>query len=212
LIVLSAKNEERLQAQARQLLEHLKARRYADVDLIDVAYTLQVGRDAMEHRLGFTALSVAEVEEKLTGYLAGMELGQIRECYRGDIKKNKDSLSVFASDEELHEAIGKWVQRGKYTKLLELWVKGLSFDWSKLYGVDASDSRHRPQRLSLPSYPFARERYWVTPSLMEKVSVKESQRSAFDGGLLSSLIEEYTANTLGSNDAERRIKELLGNI
>ena len=32
---------------------------------------------------------------------------------------------------------------------------GLSFDWNQLYG----DSK--PRRISLPTYPFARERYWV---------------------------------------------------
>src|SRR5262249_5070807 len=45
--------------------------------------------------------------------------------------------------------------KGKFGKLLDLWVKGLAFDWSGLYGET------RPRRLSLPTYPFARERYWL---------------------------------------------------
>jgi polyketide synthase PksN len=36
-----------------------------------------------------------------------------------------------------------------------MWVKGLNFDWNKLYGDI------KPSRLSLPTYPFAREHYWV---------------------------------------------------
>ena len=36
-----------------------------------------------------------------------------------------------------------------------LWVKGLVFDWNRLYG------ENKPRRISLPTYPFARERYWV---------------------------------------------------
>src|ERR1041385_3727108 len=36
-----------------------------------------------------------------------------------------------------------------------MWVKGLEVKWSKLYG------ERKPQRMSLPTYPFARERYWM---------------------------------------------------
>jgi rhizoxin biosynthesis, polyketide synthase / nonribosomal peptide synthetase RhiB len=49
-----------------------------------------------------------------------------------------------------------WLSKHKHGKLLELWVKGLPIDWSLLY----EDGRH-PARLSLPAYPFARERYWI---------------------------------------------------
>ena len=54
-------------------------------------------------------------------------------------------------------AIEAWVAKGKHGKLLELWVKGLSFDWQRLYG------EAKPRRISLPTYPFARERYWIEP-------------------------------------------------
>ena len=53
------------------------------------------------------------------------------------------------------QILDAWVAKGKYGKLLELWVKGLAFDWRRLYG------EARPRRISLPTYPFARERYWV---------------------------------------------------
>ena len=90
-------------------------------------------------------------------YLAGGE----GEFYRGEVKRNKETLALFTADEELQEAVAKWMARGKYEKLLELWVKGLAFDWERLY-VDT-----KPQRISLPTYPFARERYWVpeTPAV-----------------------------------------------
>jgi len=34
-------------------------------------------------------------------------------------------------------------------------VNGLSFDWERLYG------QSKPRRISLPAYPFARERFWI---------------------------------------------------
>src|SRR5262249_52429350 len=41
------------------------------------------------------------------------------------------------------------------TELARLWVAGLEVDWRPLYGAE------QPARLSLPTYPFARERYWL---------------------------------------------------
>jgi polyketide synthase PksN len=153
IVVLSAKNEERLKERIRQLLTAIQTWRFTDDDLADIAYTLQVGREAMEERLALTAGTLRELEEKLQSYLDGLE--NIEELYRGQVKRNQETLAVFAADEELQEAIDKWIQRGKYTKLLDLWVKGLSFDWNKLY------SGSKPRRVSLPTYPFAQERYWV---------------------------------------------------
>ncbi|WP_394849112.1 SDR family NAD(P)-dependent oxidoreductase [Pendulispora brunnea] len=152
LIVLSAKTEDRLRAYAEQLL----AVQHADGDLARVAYTLQVGREAMDHRLAFTASSMRELREKLRGYLDGQGAkGEIDDFYTGQVKQEKETLSLFAADEELREAVAKWIQRGKYGKLLELWSKGLQLDWRALYGD------RMPRRISLPTYPFARERYWL---------------------------------------------------
>src|SRR6266481_7645105 len=110
----------------------------------------------MEHRLAFTATTIKELQEKLSGYVEGKaERGEIEECYRGEVKKNKETLSIFNADDALQQAIATWVEQGKYTKILDLWVKGLVFDWKQLY------TNRTPRRISLPTYPFAKERYWV---------------------------------------------------
>ena len=43
----------------------------ASVDLIEMAYTLQVGREAMEERLGMVVSSVEQLAEKLEAYIEG---------------------------------------------------------------------------------------------------------------------------------------------
>ncbi|MCP5003020.1 MAG: SDR family NAD(P)-dependent oxidoreductase, partial [Planctomycetes bacterium] len=108
----------------------------------------------MEERLGFIVTSVKELEEKLEAYLSGNR--EIEDCYQGEVKRNRDTLAVFNADEELQEAIEKWIARKKFSKIIDLWVKGLSFDWNRLYGEG------KPKRISLPTYPFARERYWIS--------------------------------------------------
>ncbi|MGH8258916.1 MAG: beta-ketoacyl synthase N-terminal-like domain-containing protein, partial [Steroidobacteraceae bacterium] len=156
LVVLSGKSEERLRQRAEQLLGWVLKRRPGPQELASLAYTLQVGREAMEHRLAFTASTIEQLQEKLSGYLAGkLPSGELEECYQGEVRKNKEAISSLNADEDTGELIDKWLQRGKYAKVLELWSKGLSLEWERLYGPQ------RPRRISLPGYPFARERYWV---------------------------------------------------
>jgi len=153
VIVLSARTDERLQEQAKRLHSAISAQGLSDADLEDLAYTLQVGREAMECRLAMVVRSIAEVQTKLYEYLEGKQA--IEDFYRGEVKRNKEALAAFKADEELQEAIAKWIHRGKLSKLLGLWVKGVDFDWNELY------QDRKPRRISLPTYPFAKERYWV---------------------------------------------------
>ncbi|BAH44963.1 putative polyketide synthase [Brevibacillus brevis NBRC 100599] len=152
VIVLSAKNEERLFAQVNQLLKAVKEESFTDADLADIAYTLQVGREALEERLAVIVRSVDELAEKLTHFAEGAE--NIAELYRGRVKRNHDTVALFA-DEDMKQTVETWMAKGKFAKLMNLWVKGVSFDWNKLYGED------KPRRVSLPTYPFAKERYWI---------------------------------------------------
>uniref|UniRef100_UPI001C301383 KS-MAT linker domain-containing protein n=1 Tax=Paenibacillus sp. GbtcB18 TaxID=2824763 RepID=UPI001C301383 len=65
VIVISAKNEEQLKEKAKQLLDAIEGRGFRETDVFNLAYTLQVGREAMEERAGFLAGSLEEVKEKL---------------------------------------------------------------------------------------------------------------------------------------------------
>jgi acyl transferase domain-containing protein/enoyl-CoA hydratase/carnithine racemase/acyl carrier protein len=151
IIALSAKTPEQLRTYAGRIREYLESREH--ISLRDLAYTLQVGREAMEERLALTAASLKELEEKLRDFWAGKE--PIAGFYRGQVKTSQETLSILTADEAMTEPIEAGAGEGKYRKLAELWVKGLRIDWSQLYdGVT-------PQRVSLPTYPFARERYWI---------------------------------------------------
>ncbi|HKO58101.1 MAG TPA: SDR family NAD(P)-dependent oxidoreductase [Thermoanaerobaculia bacterium] len=152
VILLSAKTAEQLRQQARALLDHM----HDAIDLTAVAYTLQVGREAMEHRLGFLVRSAGQLADKLQAWLAG-EQG-IEDACQGQLKRNSETLSLFSADDDLQLTVDRWIANGKLSKLLDLWVKGLEVDWSKLYG-DA-----KPPRVSLPTYPFAKERCWIDTS------------------------------------------------
>ncbi|MCP5054267.1 MAG: hypothetical protein GY940_44275, partial [bacterium] len=153
IILLSAKNEDRLREQVQRLLAAMGEQQFTDTHLASIAYTLQVGREAMDERLAVLVSSIGELREKLEGFIEDRE--DIGDLFRGQVKRNKETLAVFKVDKDLQKVMDAWVTGKKYAKLLDLWVKGLVIDWNKLY------DDVKPGRISLPAYPFARDRYWL---------------------------------------------------
>ncbi|MFP5394404.1 MAG: polyketide synthase dehydratase domain-containing protein, partial [Gammaproteobacteria bacterium] len=162
LIVLSAKSADRLEEQARQLLEWVRGRGADAPALSQVAATLQLGRNAMEERLGLLVRSFDELEHKLAAVLAGQR--RLEHVYAG--RAGKHALSdALLGDEDLDQLVAAWMAHGQHDKLLRLWAGGHSIDWTGLYRDGA------PRRVHLPTYPFAGERYWYTPSAPERAVV-----------------------------------------
>ncbi|HHI94665.1 MAG TPA: hypothetical protein ENK04_14335, partial [Gammaproteobacteria bacterium] len=153
IIVLSAVNKDQLMAQVKRLSAYLAEKNISETDLHNIAFSLQVGREAMEERLAIIVHTLDELKEKLNAYAGGQE--NIDNLYCCQVKRNEDILAIFVADDDMEKAIDSWVSKRKFEKLLSLWVKGLVFDWNKLYGSI------KPRRISLPTYPFARERYWI---------------------------------------------------
>ena len=117
IIPLSAKSSQQLS----QYASHLRTFLHNNVCIFDLAYTLQVGREAMEYRVAFVVNSIAKLQEKLQQFVAGDKNSE--DCYVGERKSNKEAVAVFGDDEELQEAVTKWIVRRKFAKLAGLWVR-----------------------------------------------------------------------------------------
>ena len=141
LIVLSAKAADRLEAYAASMLAALEA---PELDFADFAYTLQVGRDEMSERLAFVAGDATEAKEKFARYLRG-DVGN--DLFVGSVRGSKKAAdSVVPPATARHDDLQALASR---------WTQGAQIDWTRL-------QRSRPpRRLSLPTYPFARERCWI---------------------------------------------------
>ena len=85
----------------------------------------------------------------------------------------------------MSKTIDAWITKRKYSKLLSLWVKGLLFDWNTLYG-DV-----KPRRISLPTYPFAEERYWIPDATVEDQLLGVSGEYASE---LHPMVHQNTSN------------------
>lgn len=156
IVPLSARTPEQLEQKARELLDFIRNAE-DPVDLEELAYTLQVGREAMEERLGLLVSSTMQLVEKLDAFLSGAR--ESDGMYRGQMQDAKETLSLFAQDADMKDAIvDRCIAQRQLGKLLGLWSKGLDIDWRKLHG----DSK--PKRIRLPLYPFAKQRYWIESS------------------------------------------------
>ena len=151
LVPLSARTSEQLMQKVQDLLDFT----VKPVDLVSMAFSLQIGREAMSERVVFIVDSLEELRGKLNAWLRGEP--RIEGIYQGSVGPRDDGMSLFSEDEDLKEAIGKWIASNKLSKLERLWVTGMEIDWRGLYEA----VEPRPERIALPTYPFARERYWI---------------------------------------------------
>lgn len=153
--VLSAKSPQVLHQYVASIIRYIDSieKNNIDINIADFAYTMQVGREALEHRLAAVVTDFSELKQKLLSYLDGKR-DQAR-FYCGEISQKDKALNIVESDDELYSAINNWIEYSKLEKVLNLWVGGLGIDWKRLY------ANSTPKRISAPTYPFSRMRYWL---------------------------------------------------
>ncbi|MEV4517113.1 condensation domain-containing protein [Dactylosporangium sp. NPDC049525] len=162
LIVLSARSPEQLREQAERLAAHCADQ--PGLDLGDAAFTLLTGRRRLRHRLACVAGDPAELAGALRGYVrgerpAGVLTGHVAadEPERAMLRRFGEQCVRDSRDREGSELAEHLQAVG------ELFVQGYELDYAGLFAGD------RYRRVPLPTYPFARERYWApgpgTPEL-----------------------------------------------
>ncbi len=154
IIVISAKTKDRLQEYAEDILIYLNDHR--DTFIADIAYTLQIGRDAMEERLAIIATDISDLKLRLESY--NQDKHDVQGIYTGNIRENKKRLEVLISVSECSDIIKDIIQNKKHVNIAKFWVWGLEIEWKNLYREGI------PKRINLPTYPFAKERYWIPNS------------------------------------------------
>jgi acyl transferase domain-containing protein len=97
------------------------------------------------------------------------------------------------------------VSGNKLHKLAALWTRGLELDWRLLYA-----SRHAlPQRVRLPVYPFARERYWIegaAPAEREARPAAAAPQRGLDS--IASILDQVDQGALAADQASAVLKKI----
>ncbi|MGY2124321.1 beta-ketoacyl synthase N-terminal-like domain-containing protein [Nocardia gipuzkoensis] len=174
LVVLSARTEPALRAHAIRLREHLV--REPGLHLGDLAHTLAT-RTPFQQRLSVVADEVSQVVEFLDGYLDGTASGD------ADGAEN-ETLSLVLS---AAFRPGTVARRDLLIAAGRLFQRGIEPDWAAVNPPG--------QPITLPTYPFQRERHWAVPETLSEAQGVVTGDSAAD--LLSS---EYTATVDPARD------------
>ncbi|MGN4085321.1 SDR family NAD(P)-dependent oxidoreductase, partial [Burkholderia gladioli] len=158
LVVLSAQSEAQLRELASRLLVQCRrAGAAAELELGAISYTLLTGRRHMTQRWAAVVGDVASLAEALSGWLAEGRAAEVRSGTRDAAKKGDEALLAVGeraiADSE--QAPAEAPLREALARLADLFVQGVELDWARLF------EGQRYRRVSLPTYPFARERYWV---------------------------------------------------
>nr|ALD83703.1 tAT polyketide synthase [Sorangium cellulosum] len=136
-----------------------RASRAADggVQLPDVAFTLQVGREPMEERLAVIASTLDELRDKLERYAGG---GPVEGLVRGNARSGRASTGLSLGGADGAALARAAVDRRDLPGLAELWAAGADIAWAELHRRP-DGSRAARRRVPLPTYPFAREPHWL---------------------------------------------------
>lgn len=148
VIPISAKSEKALERQIINLIDYLEQK--SAISISDVAYTLQVGRQPMEFRSVFITDSIADFLIKLKNSKGLVNSNAIS-------AKEKEQFKTFLSNGAGEAYIKYATEHNEYQSLANLWAMGVTVDWNKLYDND----QEKPQRISLPTYAFEKDRYWL---------------------------------------------------
>ena len=154
LLPLSAHSQEQLRDYALRLERHLE-RMLAeknDIDLRSLAYTLQVGRVSCSVRMIVRASDAASCIALLRQFRAGSQ--KVRNIWHGAVNPSSQDFLSLLDQDDLQNLMVKWVSIGRLDRIASAWVQGATIDWQEQYPAGG-------RRMSLPTYPFEQEHYWV---------------------------------------------------
>jgi amino acid adenylation domain-containing protein len=147
LLVLSAKTEEALAAATRDL--GVFFREHPQTNLRDAAFTLLTGRQAFR----FRRIAVCRDAADAAACLESLDPARVLTAVEPEEERERPVPAAASLPRPQETGVG-------YTDLVEagrLWLAGHRLDAAELF------AGQRPRRISLPTYPFARHRYWIEP-------------------------------------------------
>lgn len=172
-------------------------------NLPDLAFTANTGRGHYAHRLAIIAEDENSFRDKINMLAESNELFSVPEAgifYDNhkiiNDRKEKKEGEIYAEDRkkytnQANEIIGGIENNQNYlqslTQLAELYVKGADISFDKLY------SDEKRYRISIPTYPLERVRFWAEHK--ESKFVNELKGESYD----HPLIERCVIKTINTN-------------
>jgi acyl transferase domain-containing protein len=199
LVVLSAKSLPQLKEQAMRLALHCDRH---PSDCADVSFTLLLGRKHHAHRLACIVGDGRELHRKL---LHWVEKGDAVDVFVGHVedgiveeKDAKDYGNRCIVESRTLQDREACLQR--LSTIASLYVRGCKLAYADLF------EEAQCRRISLPTYPFSRERYWLSPAARPGESAAEpSPANAPAVEILDAVLDGF----LEVDDAAEQLRRLV---
>lgn len=207
IFTLSAREDYLLRGLAKQYFRSIDGIS-EEFSIADICYTTNVGRRHNNYRLAFIVSGKDELKEKLKIFLTGDN--SLENDYFYGFHKLVSNKTKKMDDFELDEIEKKQIE-SRFYKLLDdamknndegylqemckLYVRGAGISWSMFYmGEDR-------KKVSLPVYPFKKERCWVEGDKNFNFVKIEKDKSLLKGIKLPSVGQTiYVSNFSPKND------------
>ena len=192
LIVLSARTKTQLKKIAEMLLTYITKKEYRyygfnNINIHNIAYTLQICRQAMEERIVFYVISLSDLIKKLKSFAEGNT--NIESCFYGSVGEGKKVIDCFSNHEP--EKIIDQNNSQDILGLGKLWIQGENINWQVLY-----KEKNVVRKIALPTYPFLQESYWVGESGLTKKNLNQEYtvRETNCSDILDKFYQLYNTN------------------
>ena len=145
LLIFSARTQESLLRISEEMIHYLYA--HPEMNLTDVAWTLQVGRKAFEYRKALVLKGILTQNSQ-----------EIADCMKNPGNKIPDSknIDLIELKQQFTQllAIKNQISANEFHQTLgQLWCAGLDIDWESLHEGEGK------KRISLPTYVFDKKYY-----------------------------------------------------
>ncbi|MGN8844968.1 SDR family NAD(P)-dependent oxidoreductase [Niallia sp. HCP3S3_B10] len=208
IIPLSAKNENVLLRYVTKFYTYLQSRmnqegkvesfHYELPDIRDMAFTLQLGRVAHPYRVVFVASEYHELMQLMELYVN--KKGDLNDSIQGIIK-----AKAISARDKVKLGINAIPKSSDIYELGNQWVQGYDVRFNELY------KDYFPNRVSLPVYPFEKERYWMynSSSYEERndasstIRIQEKNTNSSTNNIIT---ESSQSNNVVINTVENLIK------
>lgn len=192
LFVVSAKTEKSLRKQVEQLVQYWKTTE--ETDSGNMSYVLLQGRKHFKFRCACVATDYVEARRKLEKWLSDESVDSV---YSGEQKKMQKAVKEFGEKCIVNCTKGLQYEKN-LDSIAELFAEGYALSYEKLF----EGEKH--QRISMPTYPFEKERFWIENETSTTVTVESKQEEAksFDS-VLKLYTEEWVEEEAQTKDLDK---------
>ncbi|AUM64933.1 polyketide synthase [Brevibacillus laterosporus] len=187
LLTLSARTQDQLKQQVEQIIQYCE--KAEQIHYGDMSYTLLLGRKHFNHRLAFVVHERNELVQVLKRWL---EKGKAPDVYTSIVNKNeqREQIALKRYGNECLRNINGDMTANEYMEqlsiLASLYTQGYELDFEHLFEEDHF------ARIPLPTYPFAKEFYWV-PEREEDANGDENKACQGLSNEMPSLVPPHTS-------------------